>query len=108
MLIIRGVNVFPTQIEEQILRDKRLSGNYQIVLKREGHLDDMEVRCELQREVSGKLSPDDVAAIGKELQHHIKTLVGISTHVSVLAFDSIPRTQVGKARRLIDERPKLT
>ena len=106
MLIIRGVNVFPTQIEEQILRDKRLSGNYQIVLKREGHLDDVEVRCELQREVSGKLGPTDVAAIGKELQHHIKTLVGISTHVSVLTFDSIPRTQVGKARRLIDERPK--
>ena len=106
MLIIRGVNVFPTQIEEQILRDKRLSGNYQIVLKREGHLDDVEVRCELQREVSGKLSPNEFAAIGKELQHHIKTLVGISTHISVLEFDSIPRTQVGKARRLIDERPQ--
>ena len=105
MLIIRGVNVFPTQIEEQILRDKRLSGNYQIVLKRAGHLDDVEVRCELQREVSGRLSAIDVAAIGTELQHHIKTLVGISTHVSVLQFDSIPRTQVGKARRLIDERP---
>ena len=95
MLIIRGVNVFPTQIEEQILRDKRLSGNYQIVLKRAGHLDDVEVRCELQREVSGRLSAIDVAAIGTELQHHIKTLVGISTHVSVLQFDSIPRTQVG-------------
>ena len=106
MLIVRGVNVFPTQIEEQILRDKRLSGNYQILLRRDGHLDEVEVRCELQREFSGKLSPAERDAVGKELQHHIKTLVGISTQVAVMEFDSIPRTQVGKARRLIDERPK--
>jgi len=106
MLIVRGVNVFPSQIEEQILRDKRLSGNYQILLSRDGHLDNVEVRCELQREVSGSLSAADVAAISKELQHHIKTIVGISTRVTVLGFDSIPRTLTGKARRLIDERPK--
>ena len=106
MLIVRGVNVFPSQIEEQILRDKRLSGNYQILLSRDGHLDNVEVRCELQREFSDRLSPAEVAAITKELQHHIKTIVGISTHVSVLGFDSIPRTLTGKARRLIDERPK--
>jgi phenylacetate-CoA ligase len=105
MLIIRGVNVFPTQIEEQILRDRQLSGNYQIVLTRDGHLDQVEVRCELQREISGKLSDAQVAAISKELQHHIKTNVGISTHITVLKFDSIPRTVTGKARRLIDERP---
>jgi phenylacetate-CoA ligase len=106
MLIVRGVNVFPSQIEEQILRDKRLSGNYQILLSRDGHLDNVEVRCELQREVSGTLSPGDVALISKELQHHIKTIVGISTRVSVLEFETIPRTLTGKARRLIDERPK--
>jgi phenylacetate-CoA ligase len=52
MLIIRGVNVFPTQIEEQVLRDKRLSGTYQIVLSRDGHLDNVEVRCELQPDAS--------------------------------------------------------
>ena len=106
MLIVRGVNVFPSQIEEQILRDKRLSGNYQILLSRDGHLDNVEVRCELQREVSGTLSPGDVALISKELQHHIKTIVGISTRVSVLEFETIPRTLTGKACRLIDERPK--
>ena len=106
MLIIRGVNVFPTQIEEQILRDQRLSGNYQLVLSRDAHLDQLEVRCELQREVSGSLSASDVAAIGKELQHHVKTNVGISTRITVLPFDSIPRTLAGKARRLIDERPQ--
>ncbi|MDD2918813.1 phenylacetate--CoA ligase PaaK [Rhodoferax sp.] len=107
MLIIRGVNVFPTQIEEQIMRDKRLSGNYQIVLSRDGHLDQVEVRCELQRDVSDKLTASEQLAIGKELQHHIKTNIGISTRITVLKFDSIPRTLAGKARRLFDERPKL-
>jgi phenylacetate-CoA ligase len=107
MLIVRGVNMFPTQIEEQILRDKRLAGNYQVLLSREGHLDDVEVRCELQRELSGKLNLAQVEAIAKDLQHHIKTNVGVSTHVKVLPFDSIPRTLTGKAKRVIDERPKL-
>jgi phenylacetate-CoA ligase len=106
MLIIRGVNVFPTQIEEQILRDRHLTGNYQVVLTRDGHLDNIEVRCEVQRELSGSLSPNEIAAIGKELQHHIKTNVGISTRINVMEFDSIPRTQTGKARRVIDQRPK--
>jgi phenylacetate-CoA ligase len=106
MLIVRGVNVFPSQIEEQILRDKRLSGNYQILLSRDGHMDNVEVRCELQREFSSSLSADDVAAITKDLQHHIKTIVGISTRISVLGFDAIPRTLTGKARRLIDQRPR--
>ena len=108
MLIIRGVNVFPTQIEEQTLRDTRLSGNYQIVVSRDGHLDNMEVRCELQRELSGQLSPAERDAIAQQLQHRIKTLIGVSTRVSVMDFDSIPRTQVGKARRVIDERPQQT
>ena len=106
MLIIRGVNVFPTQIEEQILRDKRLSGNYQILLTRDGHLDNVEVRCEIQHELSGKLSAADVSEISKGLQHRIKTIIGISTRITVMEFDSIPRTQVGKARRVLDERPK--
>ena len=106
MLIVRGVNVFPTQIEEQILRDKRLSGNYQIVLSRDGHMDNVEVRCELQRDISGKLSAAEVASVAKELQHHIKTNIGITTKVVVFEVDSIPRTLTGKARRVIDERPK--
>ena len=106
MLIVRGVNVFPTQIEEQILRDKRLSGNYQIVLTRDGHLDNVEIRCEVQRELSGKLSRTETEGIARELQHHIKTIIGISTKVNVMEFESIPRTLTGKARRVIDQRPK--
>ncbi|NML84463.1 phenylacetate--CoA ligase PaaK [Polaromonas sp.] len=108
MLIVRGVNVFPSVIEEQILRDKRLAGTYQIFLSRDGHLDNVEVRCELQREFSGHLSPVEIELISKELQHHIKTIAGISTKVRVMDHDSIPRTLTGKARRVIDERPKQT
>ncbi len=108
MLIIRGVNVFPTQIEEQILRDKRLAGTYQIVVTRDGHLDNIEVRCEVQRELSGKLASSEIQAIAKELQHRIKTLIGVSTRITVMEFDAIPRTLTGKARRVLDERPKLS
>jgi len=107
MLIIRGVNLFPTQIEEQILRDKRLSGNYQIVVARESHLDTVEVRCELQRAFSGRLGAEEVAALARELQHHIKTTIGITTRVTVMDVDTIPRSQTGKARRVVDERPRL-
>jgi phenylacetate-CoA ligase len=106
MLIVRGVNVFPSVIEEQILRDKRLAGNYQILLTRDGHLDNVEVRCELQRDFSGKFSTEEVQVISKEMQHHIKTIAGISTKVTVLEHEAIPRTLTGKARRVIDERPK--
>lgn len=106
MLIVRGVNVFPSVIEEQILRDKRLAGNYQIVLTRDGHLDNVEVRCELQREYSGKLSPMEIQSISKEMQRHIKTIAGITTRVVVMECEAIPRTLTGKARRVIDQRPK--
>ncbi len=106
MLIVRGVNVFPTQIEEQILRDQRLAGTYQILLTRDGHLDNVEVRCELQHEISGKLTATEIQAISKELQHRIKTVVGITTRITVMEHDSIPRTLTGKAKRVLDERPK--
>jgi len=108
MLIIRGVNVFPTQIEEQILRDRRLGGTYQILVTRDGHLDTVEVRCELQRELSGKLPVAEIQAISKDLQHRIKTIIGISTRITVMENEAIPRTLTGKARRVLDERPRLS
>ncbi|MFN3829033.1 MAG: phenylacetate--CoA ligase PaaK [Tepidimonas ignava] len=106
MIILRGVNVFPTQIEEQILRDAQLSGHYLLVLTREGHLDQLEVRCELQRALSGRLSDAERATIARELQHRIKTFIGVSTRVTVLDADTLPRTQTGKAKRVQDERPR--
>ena len=106
MLIVRGVNVFPSQIEEQLLRDARLSGNYQLVLTREGPLDQLEVRCELQRACSGTLPRAEVDAIARAATHHIKTIIGLSSRVTVMDFDTLQRTQTGKARRVIDQRPR--
>ncbi|MFO1219194.1 MAG: phenylacetate--CoA ligase PaaK [Burkholderiaceae bacterium] len=102
MLIIRGVNVFPTQIEELILQHGALSGQYQLVVTRSGALDEMQVLCEL---LPAQASADR-AAIAHALQNRIKTLIGVSTTVSVGAPDTIERTLVGKARRVIDKRPK--
>jgi phenylacetate-CoA ligase len=102
MLIIRGVNLFPTQIEELVLAQQGLSGQYQIVVSREGALDEVEVRCELSSTAIGT----DTHAVSKALQHRIKTLIGVSTRVTVGAPDSIERTLVGKARRVVDKRPR--
>jgi phenylacetate-CoA ligase len=105
MLIIRGVNVFPTQIEEIVLAHEKLSGQYQIVVTRNGLLDEVGVRCELQPG-AGTLGSAELREIGEWVRHRIKTLVGISTRVEVLAAETIERTLVGKARRVIDKRPR--
>lgn len=102
MLIIRGVNVFPTQIEELVLQHGRLAGQYQIVVTREGHLDAIEVRCEALPSAADL----NAAEAGQWLQQRIKTMIGVSATVVVGAPDSIERTLVGKARRVIDKRPK--
>ena len=102
MLIIRGVNVFPTQIEELVLQHGQLSGQYQLVVTRSGLLDEMQVLCELLPPHAGA----DRAVVAGALQHRIKALIGVSTTVSVGAPDSIERTLVGKARRVIDKRPR--
>ena len=101
MLIIRGVNLFPTQIEELVLQQGQLSGHYQLVVSRDGHLDEVLVRCEIQP----AFASSDRAALARELQHRIKTLIGVSTRVDVLDPDGIERS-LGKARRVIDTRPK--
>ena len=105
MLIIRGVNVFPTQIEEIVLAHQALSGQYQIVVDRDGHLDKVAVRCELQPATSG-MDQTSVREVAGWVAHRIKTLVGISTEVQVLPTNSIERTLTGKARRVLDKRPR--
>jgi phenylacetate-CoA ligase len=102
MLIIRGINVFPTQIEEIIVQHGQLSGQYQLVVTREGPLDSLQVRCE----VLPAFVTEDRAAIAHAVEHRIKSLIGVSTTVSVELPDAIERTLVGKARRVIDRRPK--
>ena len=102
MLIIRGVNVFPTQIEELVLQHGQLGGQYQLVVTREGPLDELQVLAELLPAHAGA----DRAAIGGELQQRIKTMIGVTATVSVGAPESIERTLVGKARRVVDKRPR--
>jgi phenylacetate-CoA ligase len=105
MLIIRGVNVFPTQIEEIVLAHEKLSGQYLIKVAREGHLDHVEVRCELQQGAAD-LPDAECDQIAQWVQQRVKTLVGISTTVLVQPPATLERTLTGKARRVIDERPK--
>jgi phenylacetate-CoA ligase len=102
MLIIRGVNVFPTQVEELVIQHGQLSGQYQLVVTRQGALDELQVLCELLPAHAGA----DRAAVSNGLRERIKTLIGVSATVSVGAPESIERTLVGKARRVIDKRPK--
>ncbi len=102
MLIIRGVNLFPTQIEEIVLQQGQLGGQYQLVVSREGNLDAVQVLCELAPQHAG-LDPGPIA---REVQQRIKTLCGVSTDVQVGKPDSVERTLVGKARRVVDRRPK--
>jgi phenylacetate-CoA ligase len=104
MLIIRGVNVFPSQIGELVLKMPQLSPHYQLEITRRGHLDEMAVLVEPKPEL-GTMNAADRDAVAGELQHHIKGLVGISTRVRICELGSIERS-TGKARRVIDQRPK--
>jgi phenylacetate-CoA ligase len=106
MLIIRGVNVFPTQIEEILLRHPALCAQYQIHVSRDGHMDEMAVFVELDPHLSGTLSAARMREIGDEVRHQIKTLIGVSAEINVVENDKVERTLVGKARRVIDKRPK--
>ena len=105
MLIIRGVNVFPTQIEEIVLQHPKLSGMYQIHVNRQGLLDQVDIRCELRHSDLGS-NEIEIGEIAAWLQHRIKTLVGISSQATVMAPDTIERTLTGKARRVVDSRPR--
>jgi phenylacetate-CoA ligase len=102
MLIVRGVNVFPTQIEELILGVSGLSPHYQLVLSRDGRLDDLEVQVEARTPFELDEARDHAAG---ELAHAIKAHIGTTAKVSVLKPGEIERS-LGKAKRVIDKRPK--
>jgi len=107
MLIIRGVNVFPTQIEELILKMPKLAPQYQLVVTRDGHLDKLEVIAELRLDLTATISASETDGLARELEHRIKTHVGVSTRVRLVAAAGIERTLTGKARRVVDQRPKI-
>ena len=100
MMIIRGVNVFPSQIEELLLQQSSLAPHYQLVLTREMHLDQLEVLVETREDVRH----GDGIRGGTSLEHMIKSLIGISCTVTVLPPNGVERTLVGKARRIVDKR----
>ncbi len=101
MLIIRGVNVFPTQIEELILKAPELEPHYQLEITRPGNLDEMAVVVER----SPGAGATDGAAAGAKLAHLIKSLIGVTAEVRVVAPATIERS-LGKAKRVVDKRPK--
>jgi phenylacetate-CoA ligase len=102
MLIIRGVNLFPTQVEELMLQPRPALR----AVPAGGHARRPARRGEGACEVAPEHRHADRLAIGRELQHRIKTLIGVSTTVEVGLPDSIERTLVGKARRVVDKRPR--
>jgi phenylacetate-CoA ligase len=102
MMILRGVNVFPTQIEEQVLKCSGLAPHFQIELVREGRMDAMIVHVEASEISAGEEARQ---ASARELAHHIKSVIGISTKIDVGEPGAVERS-LGKARRVVDNRPK--
>jgi phenylacetate-CoA ligase len=105
MLIIRGVNVFPSQIEAVLGREAQLAPHYVLEVRRPHTLDELEVLVEMRPELSGKLTAEEIAALAQKAQHLIKGYVGITATVRVLEPGTIERSQ-GKAKRVVDRRPK--
>ncbi|MET0496542.1 MAG: phenylacetate--CoA ligase PaaK [Actinoplanes sp.] len=101
MMILRGVNVFPTQIEELILRTPQLAPHFQCLLTREGRLDALTVKVERRHGVgtaAGELA-------GRELSTLVKNTIGVSVTVAVIEPDGVERS-MGKMRRIVDQRPR--
>jgi phenylacetate-CoA ligase len=105
MLIIRGVNVFPSQIEEIVVGQENLSPHYVLEVRRDGHLDELDVLVERRPGIPGPLSLAARNAVEREVERLIKGFVGVSTTVKVLEPGTVQRSQ-GKAVRVIDRRPK--
>jgi phenylacetate-CoA ligase len=102
MLVIRGVNLFPTQIEEQLLRSNILTGHYQIEVTRTGRMDDVTVHVEARPDA---LDPTLLDAEAKLAVARIKDRVGLTVELTIEPPGTIERS-LGKARRVIDRRPK--
>ena len=100
MLIIRGVNLFPTQVEELVLRDERLSPHYRLEVRRTGRLDELTVIVEARADAA---QDETRESAGRDLASRIKAHIGISCEVRVMEPESIERS-IGKAKRIVDLR----
>ena len=119
MLIIRGVNVFPSQVESVLLRSKDVAPHYVIEVNRKGRMDDMNVRVEVTPDVMEKMAAkvlttdlkafaqeeEELLKIKREVQKNIKDIIGVNTDITLVPPGSIQRSE-GKAKRVIDNRPK--
>ena len=101
MMIVRGVNVFPTQIEELILKQTALAPHYQCILTREGPLDCLTVAVEAAHGVPHESAQARDAA--EQLAHGIKVYIGTTAKIDVRAEGGIERS-MGKAKRVVDQR----
>jgi phenylacetate-CoA ligase len=103
MMIVRGVNVFPSQIEELILKRNELTPHYVCILTREGPLDALTVAVETRHGVA--IDSAEAQAAAQTLAHEIKTYVGTSARIELRATGGVERS-IGKAKRVLDQRPK--
>jgi phenylacetate-CoA ligase len=103
MMIIRGVNVYPSQLEAILLALPGLSPHYQIVLTREGTLDEIAVEIEPE----GPLGEAERGRKAAEVRHHIKSMIGVTCAVAIKTPGEVPRSQ-GKAVRVRDMRKTTT
>jgi len=103
MLIIRGVNVYPSQVEAVLVGTAHIAPHYQLVVDRRGSLDHMTIEVEARRGVG----LENFDAIARDVAHHIKSMIGLTAEVVVKKPDEIPRSQ-GKAVRVRDLRPKAS
>jgi phenylacetate-CoA ligase len=105
MLIIRGVNVFPSNIEAVLAKQAKLAPHYLLELRRPGSLDELDVVVEIRAELAGKLSGAEMVGLERQAEHQIKASVGVTTKVRVVEPGTLERSQ-GKAKRVLDLRPR--
>ena len=105
MLIIRGVNVFPSQIEEIVVQQAMLSPHYVLEVRRDGRMDELDVLVERRADIPGPLAAETRGSVEREVERLIKGLIGVSTRVHVVEPGTLQRSQ-GKAVRVVDKRPK--
>ena len=105
MLIIRGVNVFPSQIEAVLAQEKRLAPHYVLELRRPDRLDELDVVVETRANDGGQLPAAELTELERQAEHRIKAYVGVTTRVRVVEPGTIERSQ-GKAKRVIDLRAR--
>jgi len=105
MLIIRGVNVFPSQIEAVLAQQQQFAPHYVLELRRPERLDELDVVVETRPSLGGKLAAAEQTALERKTEHLIKAYVGVTTRVRVVEPGTIERSQ-GKAKRVLDLRAK--